>query len=241
MEKKVIFVAQILIKMAKKKDKTDEKFAAVEETLTRTEQWVENNQKTLSSIVFSIVGIIALFLAYGKFYLEPVNEEAQQELFKSVTYFEADSFNLALYGVNGEYGLIDIIDEYGSSDAGNLANYYAGISFLNMGDNESAIDYLSDFSSDDELVSSIAFGSMGDAYMNIGQFEDAINFWTKAAFNSENNFTTPIYLKRAAMALEEDGDIDRALEYYSTIQKDYSESEEARDIDKFITRAQLKQ
>ena len=158
MEKKVIFVAQILIKMAKKKDKTEEQFAAVEETLTRTEQWVENNQKTLSTIVFTIVGVIALFLAYGKFYLEPVNEEAQQELFKSVTYFEADSFNLALYGVNGEYGLLDIIDEYGSSDAGNLANYYAGISFLNMGDNESAIDYLSDFSSDDEVVSSIAFG-----------------------------------------------------------------------------------
>ena len=227
--------------MAKNKDKTEEQFAAVEETLTRTEQWVENNQKTLSTIVFTIVGVIALFLAFDKFYLEPVNERAQQKLFKSVNYFEADSFNLALYGVNDEYGLLDIVDEYGSSDAGNLANYYAGISFLNMGDNESAIDYLSDFSSDDEVVSSIAFGSMGDAYMNIGEFEDAINFWTKAAFNSKNNFTTPIYLKRAAMALEEDGNIDRALEYYSTIKKDYSESDEARDIDKFITRAQLKQ
>ena len=63
---------------------------------------------------------------------------------------------------------------------------------------------------------------MGDAYMNIGEYDDVINFWTKAAFNSENNFTTPIYLKRAAMALEEDGNIKRALEYYSTIQKDYS-------------------
>ena len=227
--------------MAKKKDRTEEKFAAVEETLSRTEQWVENNQKTLSTIVFTIVGVIALFLAFDKFYLEPVNERAQQKLFKSVNYFEADSFNLALYGVNDEYGLLDIVDEYGSSDAGNLANYYAGISFLNMGDNESAIDYLSDFSSDDEVVSSIAFGSMGDAYMNIGEFEDAINFWTKAAFNSKNYFTTPIYLKRAAMALEEDGNIDRALEYYSTIKKNYSESDEARDIDKFITRAQLKQ
>ena len=227
--------------MAKKKDRTEEKFAAVEETLSRTEQWVENNQKTLSTIVFTIVGVIALFLAFDKFYLEPVNERAQQKLFKSVNYFEADSFNLALYGVNDEYGLLDIVDEYGSSDAGNLANYYAGISFLNMGDYESAIDYLSDFSSDDEVVSSIAFGSMGDAYMNIGEFEDAINFWTKAAFNSKNYFTTPIYLKRAAMALEEDGNIDRALEYYSTIKKDYSESDEARDIDKFITRAQLKQ
>jgi tetratricopeptide (TPR) repeat protein len=227
--------------MAKKKtDKTEEQFAVVEETLTLTEQWVENNQKTLSTIVFAIVGVIALYLAYDKFYVEPVNEEAQQELFKSVSYFEADSFNLALNGVNGEYGLLDIIDDYGSTEAGNLANYYAGVCFLKTGDNESAIDYLSDFSSDDEIVSSIAFGSMGDAYMNISEFDNAINYWTKAAFNSKNDFTTPIYLKRAAMALEEDGSTDRALEYYIIIQKEYPNSDEARDIDKFITRAQMK-
>jgi|TARA_B100001063_G_scaffold240086_1_gene264577 tetratricopeptide (TPR) repeat protein len=228
--------------MAKKKtDKTEEQFAVVEETLTRTEQWVENNQKTLSTIVFAIVGVIALYLAFDKFYVDPINEEAQQELFKSVSYFEADSFNLALNGVNGEYGLLDIIDDYGSTEAGNLANYYAGVCFLKTGDNESAIDYLSDFSSDDEVVSSVAYGSMGDAYMNTGEFDNAINYWTKAAFNSKNDFTTPIYLKRAAMALEEDGNLDRALEYYTIIQKEYSNSDEARDIDKFITRAQLKQ
>jgi tetratricopeptide (TPR) repeat protein len=228
--------------MAKKKtDKTEEQFAVVEETLTRTEQWVENNQKTLSTIVFAIVGVIALYLAFDKFYVDPINEEAQQELFKSVSYFEADSFNLALNGVNGEYGLLDIIDYYGSTEAGNLANYYAGVCFLKTGDNESAIDYLSDFSSDDEVVSSVAYGSMGDAYMNTGEFDNAINYWTKAAFNSKNDFTTPIYLKRAAMALEKDGNLDRALEYYTIIQKEYSNSDEARDIDKFITRAQLKQ
>lgn len=228
--------------MAKKKtDKTEEQFAVVEETLTRTEQWVENNQKTLSTIVFAIVGVIALYLAFDKFYVDPINEEAQQELFKSVSYFEADSFNLALNGVNGEYGLLDIIDDYGSTEAGNLANYYAGVCFLKTGDNESAIDYLSDFSSDDEVVSSVAYGSIGDAYMNTGEFDNAINYWTKAAFNSKNDFTTPIYLKRAAMALEEDGNLDRALEYYTIIQKEYSNSDEARDIDKFITRAQLKQ
>ena len=228
--------------MAKKKtDKTEEQFAVVEETLTRTEQWVENNQKTLSTIVFAIVGVIALYLAFDKFYVDPIKEEAQQELFKSVSYFEADSFNLALNGVNGEYGLLDIIDDYGSTEAGNLANYYAGVCFLKTGDNESAIDYLSDFSSDDEVVSSVAYGSMGDAYMNTGEFDNAINYWTKAAFNSKNDFTTPIYLKRAAMALEEDGNLDRALEYYTIIQKEYSNSDEARDIDKFITRAQLKQ
>ena len=92
--------------MAKKKtDRTEEQFAAVEETLTNTEQWVENNQKTLSTIVFGIVAVIALYLAYDKFYVEPTNANAQADLFDCVNYFQ-DSFNLALNGANGNYGLL---------------------------------------------------------------------------------------------------------------------------------------
>ena len=227
--------------MAKKKaNKTEEQFAAVEETLTRTEQWVENNQKQLSTFVFGVVAVIALYLAYDKFYVQTVNQEAQEELFVAVEYFEKDSFNLALNGVNDNLGLLDIIDDYGSTEAGNLAYYYAGISYLNLGDNESAIDFLSDFSSDDDIISSICYGSLGDAYMNIDEKGDAINYWTKAAFNSENKFTSPIYLKRAAMALEEDENFDKAVEYYTIIKTKYSTSDEARDIEKYITRAELR-
>lgn len=227
--------------MAKKKvNKTEEQFAAVEETLTRTEQWVENNQKQLSTFVFGVVVLIALYLAYDKFYVQSVNEEAQTELFVAVEYFEKDSFNLALNGVNDNLGLLDIIDDYGSTDAGNLANYYAGISYLRTGDNESAIEYLSDFSSDDEIISSVCYGSLGDAYMNIDEVDDAINYWTKAAFNSENEFTAPIYLKRAAMALEQEEKFSKAVEYYTLIKTNYSTSDEARDIEKYINRAELR-
>ncbi len=227
--------------MAKKKaNKTEEQFAAVEETLTRTEQWVENNQKQLSTFVFGVVAVIALYLAYDKFYVQTVNQEAQEELFVAVEYFEKDSFNLALNGVNDNLGRLDIRDGYGSTEGGNLACYYAGISYLNLGDNESAIDFLSDFSSDDDIVSSICYGSLGDAYMNIDEKGDAINYWTKAAFNSENKFTSPIYLKRAAMALEEDENFDKAVEYYTIIKTKYSTSDEARDIEKYITRAELR-
>lgn len=227
--------------MAKKKvNKTEEQFAAVEETLTRTEQWVENNQKQLSTFVFGVVVVIALYLAYDKFYVQSVNEEAQTELFVAVEYFEKDSFNLALNGVNDNLGLLDIIDDYGSTDAGNLANYYAGISYLRTGDNESAIEYLSDFSSDDEIISTVCYGSIGDAYMNIDEVDDAINYWTKAAFNSENEFTAPIYLKRAAMALEQEEKFSKAVEYYTLIKTNYSTSDEARDIEKYINRAELR-
>ncbi len=241
MEKKIIFVTQILIKMAKKTDRTEEQLAAVEETLSRTEQWIENNQKSLSTSVFVIIGVIALYLGYGKFYEEPLNKEAHTEMFMAEKYFEKDSFNLALNG-DGQYlGFIDVADDYSGTAAGNLAKYYSGICFLNLGDNNSAIDYLSSFSANDEIISSIALGSMGDAYMNLGEIDKAISYYEKAANNSNNKFTTPIYLKRAALAHESNGEYSDALEHYETIKSDYSETQEAAGIDKYITRALLMQ
>ena len=236
--KKSYFCGSNIPKMAKKKgNKTEEQFAAVEQTLTNTEQWVENNQKRLSTIVFGIVGVIALYLAFDKFYIDPKNEEAQTELFRAVGYFETDSFNLALNGVNDNLGFLDIIDDYGSTGAGNLANYYAGISYLRLGDNESAIEYLSNFSGKDEIVSSICYGSMGDAYMNLDEVDEAINYWLKASFNSKNQFTSPIYLLRAAQALEQGGKYKKATEYYQLIKSEYPNSDEARDIEKYIQRS----
>ena len=227
--------------MAKKTDKTEEKFAAVEETLTRTEQWIENNQKPLSTAVFVIICVIAIYLGYGKFYEEPLNLEAHAEMFMAEKYFETDSFRLALNG-DGQYlGFIDLADDYSGTAAGNLANYYAGICFLNLGDNESAIDNLSEFSSDDEMISSIALGSIGDAYMNLGEIDEAISYYEKAANNSNNKFTAPIYLKRAALAHESNGNYSDALSHYQSIKADYFETQEAADIDKYITRASLKQ
>ena len=227
--------------MAKKTDRTEEKFAAVEETLTRTEQWIESNQKPLSTTVFVIIGVIAIYLGYGKFYEEPLNEEAHAEMFMAEKYFETDSFSLALNG-DGQYlGFIDLADDYSGTAAGNLASYYAGICFLNLGDNESAIDNLSNFSGDDEMISSIALGSIGDAYMNLGEIEEAISYYEKAANNSNNKFTAPIYLKRAALAHESNGNFSDALSHYKTIKADYFETQEAADIDKYITRATLKQ
>jgi tetratricopeptide (TPR) repeat protein len=227
--------------MAKKTNKTDEQFAAVEETLGRTEQWVENNQQLLSKIVFTIIGIIAIVLSYNNFYLDPLNEEANGELFASVNYFEKDSFNIALNG-DGQYlSLLEVIEDYSSTDAGNLAQYYAGICYLKLGDNENAIYHLNKFNASDEIVSTVALGGIADAHANLGEVDKAISFWKKAASKSDNKFTAPLYMKRAALALEENGDLSTALKLYQNIKDNYSSSDEGLDIDKYITRASLMQ
>ena len=153
-------------------------------------------------------------------------------------YFQKDSFNLALDG-DGQYaGFLDIVDDYGSTNVGQLANYYAGLCYLNIGEYENAIEYLEDFSSNDIILSSLALGCIGDAYMELGDIDDAMDAYEYAIENSENEFTTPRFMMKLAMIYELNGDYTEALNLYQNIKQDFKESIEASGIEKYITRSE---
>ena len=225
--------------MAKKKNKTEDQFAQIEETLSRTEQYIEKNQENLVRIVLGTVVIIALFMGYQKFYIAPMEKEAQADMFMAELYFEKDSFNLALTGEDNIFiGFIDIADEYSGTKAGELANYYAGLSYLNTGDFENAIEYLDDFSSDDIILSSLALGCIGDAYMELEDADNALSYYEDAASYTDNEFTTPRYMLKQAMIHESNGNYADALALYKGIEADYKSSREGNGIEKYIARAE---
>jgi tetratricopeptide (TPR) repeat protein len=224
--------------MAKKGGKTEDQFAQIEETLSKTEQYIEDNQKSLTIIVCAIVAVIALFIGYQNLYLAPIEKEAQAEMFMAELYFQKDSFNLALNG-DGQYlGFLDIADEYGITKAGKLANYYAGLSYLNTGEFENAIEYLGDFSSDDIILASLALGCIGDAYMELLDTDNALSYYEDAASYTDNEFTTPRYMLKQARIHESNGDYDDALALYKEIEANYKSSREGNGIEKYITRAE---
>ena len=224
--------------MAKKRNKTEDQFAQIEETLSKTEQYIEDNQKSLMIIVGAIVVVIALFIGYQKLYIAPMEKEAQADMFMAELYFQKDSFNLALNG-DGQYlGFLDIADEYSGTKAGQLANYYAGLSYLNTGDFENAIEYLGDFSSDDIILSSLALGCIGDAYMELGDTDNALSYYEDAASYTDNEFTTPRYMLKQAMIHEGNGDYADALALYKEIEADYKSSREGNGIEKYIARSE---
>jgi tetratricopeptide (TPR) repeat protein len=224
--------------MAKKGNKTDDQFAQIEETLTKTEQFIEDNQKNLMTGVGIIIGLIAVVIGYQNLYLAPLEKEAQADMYMAELYFQKDSFNLALNG-DGQYlGFVDIADEYSSTKAGKLANYYAGLSYLNSGDFESAIEYLEDFSSDDIILSSLALGCIGDAYMELSDTDNALSYYEDASSYSDNEFTTPRYMIKQAMIHESNGDFDDALDLYKEIEENYKTSREGNGIEKYISRAE---
>jgi tetratricopeptide (TPR) repeat protein len=225
--------------MVKKKQAPAPGIEGVEGALTRTEQFIEDNQKWIVRVVTGVLAVVAIIIGVKRFYLNPLEEEAHSQMFVAEQYFEVDSFNLALYGDGNYSGFLQIIDDYGITKASNLANYYAGISFLKSGEYEDAIEYLKKFKSKDKMVAPISTGAIGDAYIELGDAETGLDYYLKAAEISDNNFTTPMYLMKAGLVYEELGEFGEALELYEQIKRDYPEYSRSNNIEKYITRSRL--
>ncbi len=224
--------------MAKSKKDEDEVIVDVGGAISKFELFIEEHQKPVYVGLGSIIATVALYFAYTLLYIAPLEKEASGEMWRAEAYFEQDSIQKALEGDGNYYGFLDVIEEYGMTKAGNLANYYVGLCYIKLGEYDAAIDYLEDFTSEDILVNSVAKGALGDSYMEVGDVDLAISSYKAAAFDNENEFTSPIYMKKAALLLESVEDFSEALDLYKRIQTDYDKSAEARTIEKYISRSE---
>ena len=221
----------------------------VEGQIDRAELFFHKYKKQLSIAGAVLLGVVGIIVAYKMWYIPTQDAEAQGEMFYAEQYFEKDSFSIAINGgktirlADGTdktvMGFEEIADTYGLTPSGNLAHYYLGISYLRTGKFDDAIEHLGKFSTDDVILNSIAVGAMGDASMELSKADEAIKYYLKAADKNANAFTSPIYLKKAAFAYETTGNYADAVKLYERIQKEYYKSTEARDMDKFITRAKM--
>lgn len=223
--------------MAKKEENKDllENPEVIQEKLVTVEGWFESNPKTALGIATGILLVVGGFFGY-RYYIGNQDGIAQKEMFQAVRYFEADSLNLALNGDGNNLGFLQIIEDYGMTDAGNLANYYAGAIYLKQGKFPLAVFHLEDFSASDLLVQARAYSLMGDAYMEQKDYENAAKYYDKAASYKPNKEFSPIYLMKAALAYEKLNQNEKAKAAYQTIIDKYWESSELQNARKFKAR-----
>jgi tetratricopeptide (TPR) repeat protein len=220
------------------KEIKDAPIVDVEEAFSKTELFLENNKKSLSIIVVSIAVLVGGYFAYKYWYVAGEETKAQAEMFQAEQYFEKDSLDKAMNGDgNLVMGFSQIVEEYSITPSGNLAEYYLGICLLKKGQYEEAITHLQNFDGNDQIVAPIATGAIGDANLELGKTEEAITYYLKAAEQNNNHFTTPIYLKKAAMANEDKGNYADAIKLYERIKNEFSETMEGKDMEKYIARA----
>jgi tetratricopeptide (TPR) repeat protein len=225
--------------MAKnKKDDNPQGMKNVEETLSKTEQFLEQNYKPLLIGLAVVVVLVGLFWL-AKLYLTKRNDEAQSQMYQAQKYLELDSINLALNGDGNYLGFLDIAKEYKFTKAGNLARYGAGICNLHLGNYQEAIDFLDKYSKKDKVIGSIAIGATGDAYVELGNTDKGLAKYLEAAEFAGNSFNTPLFLMKAAELYEINGKYADALKLYEQIKEEYPTSTEGSSIDKYIARAKL--
>ena len=210
----------------------------IEARLNNFEHWANENRKVLSIVVGGLFVVVAAYFGFTKLYLGPRNDEANNQMFMAQKWFGMDSTRLALNGDGNFPGFLSIMDDYKWTDAANLAHYYTGIIYLKQGKFQDAIDQLKEFNGKDKLVTDMAYGAMGDAYSELGKNDDAVDYYKKAAYHFENELLTPMYLKKAGMLLEFQKKNADAAKLYQEIKDRYPNTNEGRDMDKYIARAE---
>ena len=217
--------------------KKDERSAeeAAGEVINSAVEKLDKNKNTILYVLIGILVIVAAVLAYINLYQKPHRQAGDEALYKAQSYFAQDSFRLALEGNGADImGFRQVIKEYGNTKAGNLAEYYAGVSLYHLGQYEEAISHLKKFKSSDIMVAPAAKGLIGDALVELGKTEEAVSYFEDAAKMADNDVLSPVYLQKAAIAYQALGNKEKAVEAYKTIKSKYAASALAGEADKYI-------
>lgn len=224
--------------MAEKKN--EDGVTEIQNAISKTEAFIEKNRKVLIYSVIAILAVACLVFLVKKFYLDPRSEEAQSQLSKGIELMGTDSIKQALEGRGDYMGFEAIADEYGSTDAGNLAKMYAAECLYNQGQYEKALKYAKDFDYNDAVnVGPATKIFIGDCCVNLEKYDEAVASFKKAA-EMNNPALSAIALKKLGSVLEEQKKYDEAVDAYTRIKNAYPQSNEAQDIEKYIWRAQNK-
>lgn len=211
----------------------------VEETLNKSEAFFLKYKKAIIYGVLAVIVVIAGVIVYNQYVAAPREDKASTALAKGQEYFQQDLYEKALNGDGAGYaGFVKVAADYSSTEAGNLANLYAGLCYAGLGKWNEAAKYLEEFDTqDDQMISPAAEGALGNAYAHINQLDKAVTHLKNAAKNADNNSLSPTFLIQAGEILESQGKAAEALELYKQVKEKYVYSMQSQTIDKYIERA----
>ena len=208
----------------------------LEEVKAQATDFLEHYQRYIIGAFAALVLLVGGTYIYKNFIKAPKEEEAAKQLYKAEQLFRQDSFTVALKGQPGTVGLADIAKKYSGTQAGNLASYYAGVSYLKLGQYPQAIEFLENFDAAGTILPSAKYGLLGDAYSETKKMDEAVDAYKKAASSNANEATSPYYLYKLGLLQENLKKYDAAKEAFEQIKTDYPSSPQARGIDAYIAR-----
>lgn len=209
----------------------------VAEAVSKTEVFFKENGKLIYGCVICVLVLALCVLAYNRFILQPKKQQATEQMAQAERWFQAGEYQLALEGDENYPGFEDIIDSYGSK-AGEAVYMYAGVAKLQTGEWEDAINLLKKYKGEDPILLARAQACIGDAYVELENYNEAI-VWYKKAVKTTDNAYAASYLLKAGIAAEAAGQPELALSFYKTVKDQWQNAPEAMEIDKYISRIEI--
>jgi len=207
--------------------------------LTSTESFFDRNKKIFLYGIIGIAVVVIGYFGYQNFVAKPHAEESQDAYWNAFYEFEnGDTTGVATTGNEYFQGFEQISQDYAGTPGGNIATYALGVSAMEKGEFEAALGYFEEVEFEDVMVGTLVIGLMGDCYVELGQYEEAAAKFEEAAVREPNEYTSPMFYKKAGLVYQELNQNDKAVIAYQKIKDDWSASLEAQDIDKYIIRAQ---
>ncbi len=220
------------------KHQVEEEDINIGDAYSKAEKFLDEKKQPVGIAVGVIIMLILGVFYYYNMYLPPLQKNAAEDVYQAQKAFAVDSFELAMYGNDEFIGFEEVIDTYGSTDIGNTSKYYMAVSLMHTGSYEDAIDYFKSYAPADHITRALKEGGIGDCLAQLEAYEDAITAYEKAANAYVNDYSTPIYLKKAGIISEEINDFKSAVKFYERISEQYPNSQEGRDIEKYLAHAQ---
>jgi len=208
-----------------------------EEIIAKAQDFWTRYQKQITVVLAVVVLAVGGWYGYKNFIQKPKAEKAIDVMFKAEEYYRMDSLQKALNGDGISWGFVRVIKEYGGTDAGNLARFYAGDCYLRTGDFNNAVKQLKEFSTSQKQIQARAYKLLGDAYSELGKNDEAISTYKKAASHfPEDLHNSAEYLFFAASLADKSGKNNEAIELYKEVTEKFPGTVAANESEKYLAK-----
>lgn len=224
----------------KKISKREIKQDKLVETYFKTKTFFEENQRNILIALGSILAIVLLVI-----YLVNRSKEREVEattlLGGVINLYDQGQYQQAIDGIPAKKvkGLKFIVDEFGNTESGEAAKILLANSYFQLGKIDEALKYYEDYGGNNKLFQATAYSGQAACYEIKGNKEKSAELYLKAAKVVESEVFTPEYLLYSARLYAELNKKDMAKKLLDQIKKEYPNSAQARDYDRYIAEFQI--
>jgi predicted negative regulator of RcsB-dependent stress response len=190
------------------------------------------NFKLASYVVGAIALLAVTWFAYKQFIFNPANEKSKTAYWRGIVFLENDEPEKALEEFKR------VAKQFDGKIGGEISQYMVGRLYMDQGEFKTALNYLEKAKVNDLYLATLIIGLQGDCYSELGDFKKAVSLYEKAAKRKPNQFTTPMFLMKAAMIHElKLNNFKEAEKLYKRIELEYYEYFKNNNIEKYLYRA----